>query len=284
MTDKNLPSLAQEGNTPVAYKGIPVMTTERLADEFGTMEVRIRQNAANNPRRFIEGVHFFKVSGPELKAMKTEYFPSTLLGTNAKSVILWTERGAMHHAKILETPKAWEVYGLLVDTYFAVRDETPLPSQKMAPNADELARRTDGIARMLAHKVTVLESSLTTLVHQVQAMVIASDPRVAAVTHVSQRQLLDAAKVPSKGRNSLNRRFAYHLPRFAIAAKVLPMACPHSGVLLYPVDTAHAFMASHGNAFVLAHMAKITGQGVLNFTAEKAKRKPLTSETGETLQ
>ena len=32
----------------------------------------------------------------------------------------------MHHAKILNTPEAWGVYGQLVDTYFAVKEVAQL--------------------------------------------------------------------------------------------------------------------------------------------------------------
>lgn len=37
---------------------------------------------------------------------------------NAKTLYLWTEKGAFLHAKSLNTDKAWEVYDRLVDTYF----------------------------------------------------------------------------------------------------------------------------------------------------------------------
>lgn len=41
----------------------------------------------------------------------------------AKSLYLWTEKGALLHAKSLNTDKAWEVYDYLVDFYFRVKEE-----------------------------------------------------------------------------------------------------------------------------------------------------------------
>lgn len=38
----------------------------------------------------------------------------------ASAIYLWTERGALLHAKSLNTDKAWEVHDFLIDTYFRV--------------------------------------------------------------------------------------------------------------------------------------------------------------------
>lgn len=40
----------------------------------------------------------------------------------AKSLYLWTEKGALLHAKSLNTDKAWEVYDYLVDFYFRAKE------------------------------------------------------------------------------------------------------------------------------------------------------------------
>lgn len=121
MTSQTMPAVAAEGNTPVAYKGVPVMTTERLAEAFGTEAVNIQVNQSRNAARFIDGVHFFKATGGDLDSLRLTLGKSQI-SPKARSLILWTERGAMNHAKILETPEAWSVYGQLVDTYFAVKE------------------------------------------------------------------------------------------------------------------------------------------------------------------
>ena len=41
------------------------------------------------------------------------------IARNVRSLILWTERGAARHAKMLETDQAWEVFERLEDCYFS---------------------------------------------------------------------------------------------------------------------------------------------------------------------
>lgn len=144
-------------------------------------------------------------------------------------------------------------------------------NSKHAPQDNQILRQT------LAEVFQAI-AALKTEVTELRTL---HDPRVAAVTHKSVRQLLDWAKVPSHGRHPLNRKFSYHLPRHAITTGVLPMTCPHSGVLLYPVDCASQFMKERGNAWIADHLAKINGQGVLNFEVEKRKREPVVSLTEE---
>jgi hypothetical protein len=103
---------------PVIYKESKVITTELLAHLYCTNAVRIRQNFSSNSTRFEEGKHFYRIFGNELKAFKNRVGQSYSVGKNAKSVILWTERGAARHAKMLETNAAWDVFESLEDHYF----------------------------------------------------------------------------------------------------------------------------------------------------------------------
>ncbi|EPT6592756.1 phage antirepressor Ant, partial [Escherichia coli] len=41
------------------------------------------------------------------------------ISPKARSLILWTERGAARHAKMLETDQAWDVFEKLEDCYFS---------------------------------------------------------------------------------------------------------------------------------------------------------------------
>ena len=95
-----------------------MITTDLLAAVYGTEATNIRTNASANADRFIEGKHFFKVEGADLRAFKNEVRFADFVGKNAKSLILWTERGAARHAKMLDTDQAWEVFEKLEDAYF----------------------------------------------------------------------------------------------------------------------------------------------------------------------
>ncbi|MGB5886512.1 MAG: ORF6N domain-containing protein [Acinetobacter venetianus] len=121
-------SLAQINDTQVSiinFKSAPVITTAMLAEFYGTEPIRIQQNQHENKQRFVEGKHFFKIVGQELKEFVTSLklvanFP--VISNKTRSLILWTERGAARHAKMLDTDQAWEVFEQLEDCYF-VRKE-----------------------------------------------------------------------------------------------------------------------------------------------------------------
>jgi hypothetical protein len=123
---------------PLAYKSARVITTELLAKEFGATEKNLHDNFSNNSTRFVEGVHFFRVSGDELRALKSQPDFIGVAHKFASQLMLWTERGVFRHAKILETDEAWETYERLESVYFAVRegkistDALPLPKKLKA--------------------------------------------------------------------------------------------------------------------------------------------------------
>ncbi len=113
-----LVEVANKQTVIVEYNFVPVMTSEQLADLYGTELIRIQQNHTRNKSKFIEGKHFYKVVGDELRQFKSSLTSSEIVSQNAKHLILWTERGAARHAKILDTEQAWEVFEQLEDCYF----------------------------------------------------------------------------------------------------------------------------------------------------------------------
>jgi hypothetical protein len=151
----------------------------------------------------------------------------------------------------------------------------------------ELIRRTDGIARMLSHKVTEIEKSLPALAatpniseivrREVEAA-ISADPRRAALDYVSVRNLLDDAKALQKGRRGLNRKIGVALRDHAAQSRECVAAkCPHTGVWLFQRSFARQFMADVGGTLVRSHNDRVTGQGVLKLVP---KTKPKSDETG----
>ncbi|MDE5861946.1 MAG: ORF6N domain-containing protein, partial [Ruminococcus sp.] len=107
--------------TPIEHNGQRVLTTAQLAEAYGTTTKIIRQNFIRNKERYIEGVHYYCLKNAELQAFKTgPQFEVQF--KQAKILYIWTEKGALLHAKSLNTNKAWEVYDFLVDTYFRARE------------------------------------------------------------------------------------------------------------------------------------------------------------------
>ncbi|HDL7799917.1 TPA: ORF6N domain-containing protein [Yersinia enterocolitica] len=121
---------------PILHNQIPVVTTELLAQLYGTESIRIRQNHHENKERFIIGKHFFKLEGELLREFKhrVSLNYSVKIARNVRSLTLWTERGAARHAKMLETNQAWEVFEKLEDCYFSQNKEHRLPSPQQIPN------------------------------------------------------------------------------------------------------------------------------------------------------
>lgn len=110
----------------ISHKQIPCITTELLARLYGTDTNNIKVNYMRNSDRFIEGKHFFKLMGDDLKILRVTLSNSqNPVSPKTRSLILWTERGSARHAKMLETDQAWEVFEKLEDCYFSQKEKAP---------------------------------------------------------------------------------------------------------------------------------------------------------------
>lgn len=122
VTPENLPAIVWQNQS--------VITTELLAAVYGTEVKNIQMNFERNKSRFTDGKHYFLLKGADLKAFK--HRPTLngsvesieIVGKNANALILWSELGAMRHAKMLETNQAWDVYEMLENFYFSTRNKS----------------------------------------------------------------------------------------------------------------------------------------------------------------
>ncbi|EAW8184376.1 ORF6N domain-containing protein [Salmonella enterica] len=113
----------------IEYRGQRVVTNEQLAAGYGTDVANIKMNYSRNADRFVEGKHFFKVTGEELANLRVT-FSYLQISSKTRSLMLWTERGAANHAKMLETDQAWSYHEDLVEFYFTQRDAIRAPVQR----------------------------------------------------------------------------------------------------------------------------------------------------------
>jgi len=98
-----------------------VLTTAQLAEVYGTETKIVNRNFQRNADRYVQGKHYFALSGEELRDFKG----SRQIDDNLKfaSILyLWTEKGAWLHAKSLNTDEAWDAYEKLVDDYYRVKE------------------------------------------------------------------------------------------------------------------------------------------------------------------
>lgn len=102
----------------IEWKGVRVVTTETLAAGYGSDVKSIQMNLANHKARFIEGEHYFKLEGDELRQLKN--CPNSIGSVNkhARNLILWTEKGAARMSKIVDSDEAWSFFEKMEDAYF----------------------------------------------------------------------------------------------------------------------------------------------------------------------
>ena len=134
------------------YKEIRVLTTQQIADAYGTDAQVVTNNFNRNKDRYVEGKHYICLTGDEKADFINKNQNDFSSFTRAKAIYLWTEKGAFLHAKSLNTDKAWEVYDHLVDTYF--NRKKPLTTAEqiklIAQGNMELCERVDKVEDKLS--------------------------------------------------------------------------------------------------------------------------------------
>ena len=182
---------------PLEWNGKLVLTSTQLAKFYGCTVHQLKVNFSNNRERFVEGVHYIALVGDSLKQFKeylealnfdkvNNFYPdsnsfdqdsdnddnSVFVGKNARILYLWTERGCARHAKMLKTNKAWDVYELLEDTYFHVRDV--IATKAGAPVPAPVASAVDLAA--IQAQINELNATVTNLAKMIKTAPAAATP------------------------------------------------------------------------------------------------------------
>ncbi|EFB8520735.1 phage antirepressor Ant [Escherichia coli] len=167
--------IAVETLSPITHNQIPVITTELLAHLYGTDVANIKMNHSRNQTRFLEGKHYFKIVGDDLKNLRVT-FSYLQISPKTRSLILWTERSAARHAKMLETDQAWEVFEKLEDCYFSqckknTGKQEKKPNGLSAKETDSLvwlwdyANRSQALFRELYPALKLIQSGYSGICH-----------------------------------------------------------------------------------------------------------------------
>ncbi len=172
----NKQKLVNPENLPVIeWLGVRVVTTETLAAGYGTTPIRIQQNYIRNEDRFVEGKHFFKISGDELKSFRLSFSES--VNKHTTSLVLWTERGAARMSKIVDTDEAWLFFEKMEQAYFrkatpssnTIPDfDDPIAAAEAWIEAKKSERLALGYAERQARYISKLESHLADGITPVQ--------------------------------------------------------------------------------------------------------------------
>jgi len=122
-----------------------VLLTSQLAEEYETIPEVISNNFNRNKERYQVGKHFYCLEGEE-KRKFVDHHQIDDGCKKAQKLYLWTEKGALLHAKSLGTDKAWEVYDQLVETYFQVKEQK-INLENLSPELKMFKSIFDSVAR-----------------------------------------------------------------------------------------------------------------------------------------
>ncbi len=158
--------LSAENLSVIAHNGVPIITTEFMASLYCTERQRITNNFNRNKERFTEGKHYYKLTDEELRIFK--HGNSLRVPANIRAIILWTQRGAARHAKMLETEQAWEVFEKLEDCYFSQREKTieETPRRMRQSTAKQLIPLRQTAERLITTGMGNIYPDIWKLVHQ----------------------------------------------------------------------------------------------------------------------
>lgn len=161
----------------IEYRGQRVVTTEQMATGYGAAEQMITNNFNRNKSRFVEGKHYFKLTNEDVEILRNS-FRGVQISSKARTLTLWTERGAANHAKMLETDQAWSYHDDLVEFYFTNREALPVIDPLMALNDPEFLRGT-----LLTYTEKVL-----TLEHKVEEVSGERDEAIRTKGQISRKR------------------------------------------------------------------------------------------------
>lgn len=161
----NAVTIAGIPSTRITYRDRTVCTSLQLAQFYGCTEKNLSDNYANNRERFEEGKHFVLLDGELLREFKAG-LPDDI-GEPLKfapKVMLWTDKGAARHAKMLTTDKAWEVFEEMEERYFTAA-AVPVA---LTPGEMLLASAQAMIA--VEQRQAAVEASVQRIEHQVEEL------------------------------------------------------------------------------------------------------------------
>lgn len=148
----------------IENNGQRVLTTVQIAELYGTDSKVISNNFNRNKERYTEGKHYYCLTGDAKRGFVNRHQIED--GSKASNFYLWTEKGALLHAKSLNTDKAWEVYDYLVENYFEVKDQR-LTGMKLIATAVVEAQ---ALLKEKDNKICMLETSIAVKDQQISEL------------------------------------------------------------------------------------------------------------------
>jgi hypothetical protein len=138
-----------------------VLTTKQLAECYETDSKVISQNFNRNSSRYQAGTHFYLIN-----TINKAYLQFADSPYQSQNIYLWTEKGALLHAKSLGTDKAWDVFNILMDTYFRVKEL----AQAKPLSQLEILQQSVALLVEQQKELAEVKESLTTVNHRIDSL------------------------------------------------------------------------------------------------------------------
>lgn len=190
----------------IEIKGIKVLTTKQIAEAYGTTKDKIIYNFNYNKDKYILGKHYIEVSGEELRRLKRICEIQSSF-KYAKALYLWTEKGALLHAKSLNTDKAWQVYDYLVDFYFRAKEQK-LEKAEVVPTVikEESLKEKKPEKKACQDEISIFKILLK--MAEQKGLIVKTKPLVAVKSYLHGEKLAIALNMPLK---EVNYELAFEL-------------------------------------------------------------------------
>ncbi|MDM5333410.1 ORF6N domain-containing protein [Ureibacillus composti] len=141
----------------IEHRNSRVLTTSQLAESLETEAKVINRNFQRNKDIYQQGVHYFALSGDDLKWFKaTRQNDASLKFVSV--LYLWTEQGAWMHAKSINNSKARKAMSALIDNYFSMSNQGNNSSQTLAISYEkfiQIERRVETLEQRLREEITL---------------------------------------------------------------------------------------------------------------------------------
>lgn len=129
---------------PVEWNAQLVLTSAQVAKGLGCSFDTIRMNYKNHRELYVEGVHYYKLTGEALRTFRSHvnniYAPTSPyhISKYASNLYLWTYQGVVRHSKLIDTPEAWKMFDELERVYFGVMKNTLPLEEEVTPDEEPI--------------------------------------------------------------------------------------------------------------------------------------------------